>query len=108
MSGGAGYVLSKSAFKILVEEGIDKDICNFSPTKIDPEASEDINIGHCLNKTGVPVLSSLDVFGRETFHPYPVQQYLTGSLPGYLYEWAMTKPETVSQNFLFKLPLAVQ
>ena len=96
MSGGAGYVLSKAAFRALVEEGVNKDICNFSPTKNDPEASEDINIGHCLNKTGVPVLSSLDVFGREAFHPYPVQQYLTGSLPGYLFEWAMTKPETVS------------
>lgn len=94
MSGGAGYVLSKAAFKTLVEEGLYKDICNFSPTNLDPEASEDINIGQCLNKTGVPVLSSLDVFRRETFHPYPIQQYLTGSLPGYLYEWAMTKPET--------------
>ena len=100
MSGGAGYVLSKAAFRTLIEEGINKDSCNFSPTNLDPEASEDINIGRCLNKTGIPVLSSLDIFGRETYHPYPVQQYLTGSLPGYLYEWAMTKPETVSINSL--------
>lgn len=96
MSGGAGYVISNGAFRTLIEEGINKNTCNFSPTTKDPEASEDINVGHCLNKTGVSILSSLDIFGRETFHPYPIHQYLTGSLPTYLYQWARTKPETVS------------
>ena len=96
MSGGAGYVISNAGFRKLVEEGIRKENCNPVPTKVDPEVSEDINIAKCLNKTGVSVLSSLDVFKRETFHPYPLHQYLTGSLPAYMYEWSMTSPQTVS------------
>ena len=95
MSGGAGYVVSNGALRKLVEEGIDKDVCNPAPTKVDPEVSEDVNIGKCLNKTGVTVLSSLDVHGRETFHPYPVHQNLLGELPSYMYSWSMNTPKTV-------------
>jgi len=41
-----------------------------------------------LTASGVRIWSSLDGEGRETFHPYPLEKHLAGSLPGYLYSWA--------------------
>ncbi|XP_045182180.1 glycoprotein-N-acetylgalactosamine 3-beta-galactosyltransferase 1-like [Mercenaria mercenaria] len=88
MSGGAGYVISNSALRQLVEFGFNQEKCPVVPNEEDPENGEDVEIGRCLNISGVPALSSLDEAGRERFHPYPVQRHLLGSIPEFVFEWA--------------------
>ncbi|XP_060569359.1 glycoprotein-N-acetylgalactosamine 3-beta-galactosyltransferase 1-like isoform X2 [Ruditapes philippinarum] len=88
MSGGAGYVISNRALRNLVQLGFYPEKCPVIPNKEDPENSEDIEIGRCLNKTGVPVINSLDEEGKERFHPYPTQKHLFGSIPRFVFEWA--------------------
>ena len=100
MSGGAGYVISNRALRRLVEFGLNKDdACAITNSKLIPEVSEDFEIGKCLKEVGVPVLSSVDIAGRESFHPYPLSQYLFESLPQYLYEWANNQQKVVNKLF---------
>ena len=96
MSGGAGYVISNRALRKIMEFGILKDACPIKPNIDDPENSEDIEIGRCLDISGVHVFSSVDSLGKETFHPYPLQQYvISNHLPPYLYERAVNSPKLV-------------
>ncbi|XP_052762456.1 glycoprotein-N-acetylgalactosamine 3-beta-galactosyltransferase 1-like [Mya arenaria] len=88
MSGGAGYVISNRGLRQMVEEGFNKGLCKIVKREEDQENSEDIETGRCLEAAGVPVWSSLDAEGRETFHPYTLERHLAGDLPGYLYSWA--------------------
>lgn len=104
MSGGAGYVISNSGLQRLVNFGFYQEKCPVVPNVEDPENSEDIEIGRCLNKTGVPVINSLDEEGKERFHPYPVQKHLLGSIPQFVFEWAKNKHKEVE---LFSLPLSL-
>lgn len=101
MSGGAGYVISNSALRHLVKFGFNHNACPVFQNVDDPENSEDIEVGRCLNVTGVPILSSLDSSGRETFHPYAVDKYIDGLIPQYVFEWAKNEqrygPECCSQ-----------
>lgn len=87
MSGGAGYVISNAGFRQMLEHGLLKDNCSIPPEPDDPESSEDVETGRCLEKVGVPVISSLDSEGRETFHPYPPYKHLIGPLPSYIVTW---------------------
>ncbi|XP_052252334.1 glycoprotein-N-acetylgalactosamine 3-beta-galactosyltransferase 1-like isoform X2 [Dreissena polymorpha] len=88
MSGGAGYVISNRGLRNMIERGYNGGLCLIVKHNDDPENSEDIETGRCLEASGVPVLSSLDVEGRETFHPYQLEKHLFGNLPGYIYSWA--------------------
>lgn len=88
MSGGAGYVISNRGLRHLIERGYQKGVCEVISRKEDPENSEDIETGRCLETAGVSVWSSLDLWGRETFHPYPLDKHLFGSVPAYVYSWA--------------------
>lgn len=88
MSGGAGYVISNRGLRQLVERGYQNGVCEIVPRKDDPENSEDIETGRCLELAGVPVWSSLDVQGRETFHAYPLERHLLGNLPQFMFSWA--------------------
>ncbi|KAL3874491.1 hypothetical protein ACJMK2_037500 [Sinanodonta woodiana] len=92
MSGGAGYVISRQGIKQLVQSGIRENKCPVVTTKDNPELSEDLEIGRCLESNQVPRLNSRDVYGRDTFHPYPIEQHLFGSLPQYLYSWCKQPP----------------
>ncbi|KAK3578528.1 hypothetical protein CHS0354_007784 [Potamilus streckersoni] len=92
MSGGAGYVISKQGIKQLVQNGIRRNKCPVVKTEDNSELSEDLEIGKCLESNQVPRLNSHDVYGRDTFHPYPVEQHLFGSLPQYLYSWCKQPP----------------
>ncbi|WAR17156.1 C1GLT-like protein, partial [Mya arenaria] len=82
MSGGAGYVISNRGVRRLAEFGLTVDgACPITKSYLIPEVSEDFEIGKCLKIAGVPVLGSVDSLNRETFHPYPISQYLLESLP---------------------------
>ncbi|KAL3874504.1 hypothetical protein ACJMK2_037513, partial [Sinanodonta woodiana] len=98
MSGGAGYVISRQGIKQLVQNGIRENKCPVLKTKENPELSEDQEIGRCLANNQVPRLNSRDVYGRDTFHPYPVEKHLFGTLPQYLYSWCKQPPVQVSVN----------
>ncbi|OCT92885.1 hypothetical protein XELAEV_18015951mg [Xenopus laevis] len=58
MSGGAGYVLSREARIHFVEE--------------------DVEMGNCMQLMGVIAGDSRDTEKRETFHPFPPEDQLTG------------------------------
>ncbi|KAL4218194.1 C1galt1p [Mactra antiquata] len=88
MSGGAGYVISNKGIRLLVERGYQHGVCDLEKHEDDPDNSEDVETGRCLQTVGVPPLSSLDADGRETFHPYPLERHLDGHLPGFMFSWA--------------------
>lgn len=94
MSGGAGYVISNRALRQLVERGWRAEACKVVPQKEDKENSEDLELGRCLEFVGVPPLSSLDLEGKETFHAYPLEKWLSNSIPRYMYEWAQHPIQT--------------
>ena len=96
MSGGGGYVISNAGFRLMVERGLQKDNCSIPEEPDDPEHSEDVETGRCLEKVGVPVISSLDSEGRETFHPYPPYKHLVGPLSSYILNWGKNPVITVS------------
>ncbi|XP_010872487.2 glycoprotein-N-acetylgalactosamine 3-beta-galactosyltransferase 1 [Esox lucius] len=62
MSGGAGYVLSREAVR-LYAMAVYNGTCTLSTSP------EDLELGTCLQKLGVPAGDSRDHQNRETFHP---------------------------------------
>ncbi|XP_063035308.1 glycoprotein-N-acetylgalactosamine 3-beta-galactosyltransferase 1-like [Melospiza melodia melodia] len=70
MSGGAGYVLSRGALSRLAPA-----LARGSCGRGGPE--EDVALGRCLERLGVPAGDSRDTRGRETFHPFPPEIHLT-------------------------------
>ncbi|KAH9287388.1 Glycoprotein-N-acetylgalactosamine 3-beta-galactosyltransferase 1 [Echinococcus granulosus] len=64
-SGGAGYVLSRAALKLIVE-----GIFSGAGACAKSEAPEDVQIGYCAKAVGVQWLDSLDEYGEEVFHPF--------------------------------------
>ncbi|XP_076469497.1 glycoprotein-N-acetylgalactosamine 3-beta-galactosyltransferase 1-like [Babylonia areolata] len=76
MSGGASYVLSREALKMMIEDGYRKNKCA-------PRGRfEDVEVGKCLHAAGVPSFNSRDRFGRDTFHPLKPEIHIVGPIPG--------------------------
>lgn len=74
MSGGGGYVLSKEALRKYVK-AIENRVCtHFS-------SIEDMALGKCMETLKVEPVDTRDVKGRQTFHPYPPNNYLIRQLP---------------------------
>lgn len=88
MSGGAGYVISNCGLRHLIERGYKNVLCKIKKRPDDPESFHDIETSRCLQASDVQVWSSLDIEGRETFHPFPPEKHLFGNLPAYMFSWA--------------------
>lgn len=89
-SGGAGYVISRQGLRQLVEGGFTTKSC------LTDGGDEDVEIGKCLQRASVPVLSSLDQFGRETFHTDKAWSHIWGTFPTYLHSYSRNEVKSVS------------
>ncbi|XP_069680669.1 glycoprotein-N-acetylgalactosamine 3-beta-galactosyltransferase 1-like [Periplaneta americana] len=75
MSGGAGYVLSREALKLVVEQGLpDKDKC-----QQEDNHPEDLEMGQCLQNVGVKSVDTRDSHGRGRFFHFTPEKYI---IPG--------------------------
>lgn len=81
MSGGSGYALSRQSLKLLVEDGIQK---NLSACSLEQDEVEDLNIGSCLEKVKVQAGDTRDSKGRPRFIVYPPDHFLQGNEVGWL------------------------
>uniref|UniRef100_A0A7E4VPS3 Glycoprotein-N-acetylgalactosamine 3-beta-galactosyltransferase 1 n=1 Tax=Panagrellus redivivus TaxID=6233 RepID=A0A7E4VPS3_PANRE len=72
MSGGPGYVLSREAVKVLVEDGLSNpEYCKYKD-----DGPEDVQIGLCLEKVNVTAGDSRDSKGRWRFMPLQPQSHM--------------------------------
>ncbi|XP_071526757.1 glycoprotein-N-acetylgalactosamine 3-beta-galactosyltransferase 1-like isoform X2 [Panulirus ornatus] len=65
MSGGAGYLLSKTALRRLQKTTLQE--CHYPG----PTIFEDVNMGACMNALDVEIVDTRDQLGRPRFLPYP-------------------------------------
>ncbi|XP_070183978.1 glycoprotein-N-acetylgalactosamine 3-beta-galactosyltransferase 1-like [Littorina saxatilis] len=77
MSGGASYVLSRGALSIMGKQGLPQNGGKCKPE----EPDEDVEVGRCLEAVGVLPYSTVDTYGRETFHPWILPDTLFSSRP---------------------------
>ncbi|XP_070206365.1 glycoprotein-N-acetylgalactosamine 3-beta-galactosyltransferase 1-like isoform X2 [Littorina saxatilis] len=77
MSGGASYVLSRGALRIMGKQGLPQNGGKCKPE----EPDEDVEVGRCLEAVGVLPYSSVDTLGRETFHPWTLPNTLFSARP---------------------------
>ncbi|XP_050738122.1 glycoprotein-N-acetylgalactosamine 3-beta-galactosyltransferase 1-like isoform X2 [Eriocheir sinensis] len=88
MGGGAGYVLSRAAVKLLVEKGFpNKTACHPGP-----KGREDVELGKCLEAVGVVAGDSRDHLGRDrfmSFTPDLLQERGALSRVGHSWFWTL-------------------
>ena len=60
---------------------------------------EDVDVAICLRKLQVYPNKSIDKSGRERFHVFNVQTYLTGKIPAWIHDYAAN---TVKKVNLYK------
>lgn len=86
-SGGAGYVLSKEALNKLMF-GIKYKNCPQDGN------DEDVDIGKCLDRQGVPIYDTTDTLNRETFHGGTIEDHMVGPLSDLLKKYPSTPAKT--------------
>ncbi|KAK7074962.1 C1galt1p [Halocaridina rubra] len=82
MSGGAGYILSSSAVRML--QNTQQKECHYPGTT----SYEDVNMGACMEALGVTYADTRDSLGRPVFLPYPPTIFFDPNLahhPDYLW-----------------------
>ncbi|XP_041355960.1 glycoprotein-N-acetylgalactosamine 3-beta-galactosyltransferase 1-like [Gigantopelta aegis] len=82
MSGGASYLLSREALRMVVEKGY-----NVQGKCAKTGTDEDVELGHCLHAVGITVHDTRDQFNRETFHPFSASNHIIGPIPNGLPDW---------------------
>lgn len=80
-SGGAGYVLSRAALERLANRTRKPPECK------EDGSNEDVEIGRCLEKLGVPFLNSSDSTGGSRFHAFTPLQHVVGGLARGYQNW---------------------
>jgi glycoprotein-N-acetylgalactosamine 3-beta-galactosyltransferase len=92
-SGGASYLLSNEALK-LIGDSLRKNYTYCSNTGI-----EDVDVAKCLNKLGVKQNKSIDEDNRERFHPYDVKIHMKGLFGSWINAAAINPLKIVSLFF---------
>lgn len=94
-SGGAGYVLTKSAVDKFVGVVGDSSKC-----RQDGRGAEDVEMGKCLANAGVAAGDSRDELGRDTFMPFvPEHHLIPGHIPKDMWYWSyIYYPSEVGPN----------
>lgn len=90
MSGGGGYVLSREALKLFVEQALP----NPKKCKESHTGAEDAEMGKCLNNVGVMAGDSRDSLGRGRFFPFTPTTHLMGGVPKWYLDYVYYKPDT--------------
>ena len=92
MSGGAGYVISKTAVEKFVELGLTNEhLCAVKGQ------AEDVSMGRCLQNVGVMAADSRDSLNRSRFLPFSLEYVMKPSrFPDWYYEFAKHNIEKVS------------
>ncbi len=84
MSGGAGYVLSRTA----VEQFVKLGLADWNHCRPDDGGAEDLEMGQCLQHVHVLAQDSRDRLGRERFHPFiPEHHLIPGLIPKDNWYW---------------------
>ncbi len=88
MSGGAGYVLSRSATEKLVTYGLQSCPRNYM--------HEDLALGRCLQSLGVQAGDSRDALGRHRFLPFPISDMMNENrMPNWYFNYVKYKVHKV-------------
>ncbi|ESO83390.1 hypothetical protein LOTGIDRAFT_96000, partial [Lottia gigantea] len=78
MAGGPGYVLNREALRLLIKGFNSPGLCRLTG------GAEDLEIGRCLTKVGVTIISSLDKFRTQTFQGTRFHSYIDNTVPSYV------------------------
>lgn len=89
MSGGAGYVLSKSALQLFVQR-------NASICKTAEQGVEDVEMGKCLQQLNVIAGDSRDTDGKGKFFPLIPEHHIFPKAPDWYWKNLFYPSEHVS------------